>query len=201
MDNKLSGEELASEQQANVEVKEDEIRNEIIAEYGFDETTDSDKIEKLTNKEIEHRKKFSAVIGQKIKYRTEAEELKKKIGNPVHNNSEKNNIDLSPKDAIAIMRANVHNDDIDEVLDYAKYKKISVEEAIKSSTIKSILSEREEFRKTQEATSTGVSKRVTTKVTDESLLSNLSKGIVPEKGSSDAERLFYARRGGKKERN
>lgn len=200
MDDNKVGNELASELQANIEIKEDEIRSEIIAEYGFDEASDADKIDKLTNKEIEHRKKFSAAIGQKIKYRTEADNLKKQFGSSVHSNNEKKDVDLSPKDAIAIMRANVHNDDIDEVLDYAKYKKISVEEAIKSSTVKSILAEREEYRKTQEATNTGTSKRVTMKVSDEALLAGLSKGNVPEKGSSDAERLYWAKRGGKRDR-
>lgn len=69
----LSPEEANAEQEALKEAKVDEIRAAVIEEFSFDEELDADKIEKLVNKEVEHRKKLSQAIGQKIAYRTKAQ--------------------------------------------------------------------------------------------------------------------------------
>lgn len=73
----VSAEELTQEQNALAEVKEDEVRENIISEYGFDSESDKERIDKLVQKELGHRKSLSAAIGQKIKHRTELETLKK----------------------------------------------------------------------------------------------------------------------------
>lgn len=75
-------EELAAEQAALSETKEEEIRAKVIEEFGFNETDDAERIDKLVAKEVEQSKKLSAAIGQKIKHRTEAEELRKKVVAP-----------------------------------------------------------------------------------------------------------------------
>lgn len=75
-------EELAAEQAAAQAPKEEEIRSAVIAEYGFDETADAERIDKLVTKEMDSHKKLSNAIGQKIKYRTDAEELRKKVAPP-----------------------------------------------------------------------------------------------------------------------
>lgn len=200
----VSAEEIASEQQATKELKEDEVRAKIIEEFGFDKEADSERIEKLTKKEIDNSKKLSSAIGAKIKHRTEAqklaEELKKGKDVVTEDKETKSNDknQLSSIDTIAIMRANVHTDDIDEVVEYAKFKGISVSEALKSSVVRGLLSEKEEFRKSEEVANTSSSRRVVNKVTPDALLKNLSKGEVPEEGSKDAEEIFWARRGGKR---
>lgn len=74
MDNE---QEKAAELAATQEVKEEEVRAKVITEFGFDEVDDAEKIDKLVAKEVEHSKKMSQAIGQKIKYRTELEEAKK----------------------------------------------------------------------------------------------------------------------------
>lgn len=96
------------------------------------------------------------------------------------------------------MRANVHADDIDEVVEYARFKGISIPDALKTTVIRGLLSEKEEFRKSDEVANTNSTRRVVNKVTPESLLKNLSKGEIPEAGSKDAEEVFWARRGGKR---
>ena len=68
----VSSEELAAEQAALAESKEDEVRDKVISEYGFDEVDDAERISKAVAKELEHSKKMSQAIGQKIKWRTEA---------------------------------------------------------------------------------------------------------------------------------
>lgn len=70
-------EELAVEQAATREVKEEEVRAEVIAEFGFDEVDDAERIDKAVKREIEGRKKLSDAIGQKIKHRSEKEALLK----------------------------------------------------------------------------------------------------------------------------
>ena len=81
-DGAVSPEEAKLEQDALAEAKVEEIRASVITEFGFDEETDKDRIDKLVNKEIDNRKKLSSAIGQKIKYRTEAQELGKKVVAP-----------------------------------------------------------------------------------------------------------------------
>lgn len=199
---KLSAEELAAEQAQLADVKEDEVRASIISEYGFNETDDAERIEKLTAKELEHRKKMSQAIGQKIKWRNEFNKVKdttKVVPTEVKPTTQpKSDADLTIKDAILIQKANIHEDDIDEVVDFAKYKKLTIAEAIKHDTVQAILAKKAEYRKTAEATSTGATRRVQPKVSDEEILQETLKGNVPKKGTTESERLFWARRGIKK---
>ena len=67
--NNPTPEELAAEAAALGEVKEDEVRKNVISEFGFDEVDDAERIDKLVAKEVSSRKELSVAIGQKIKYR------------------------------------------------------------------------------------------------------------------------------------
>ena len=70
-----SAEELEAEKQHLTEVKEDDIRTQVISEYGFDEEIDKERIDKLVQKEISYKKSLSTAIGQKRKYREEYTKL------------------------------------------------------------------------------------------------------------------------------
>lgn len=105
---------------------------------------------------------------------------------------------LSQRDFYALNQAQVHIDDFDDVVDYAKFKKISVTEALNSDVLKTVLANKSEFRKTSNVSNTSAARKGAVKVSDDALLSNLSKGNIPEKGSEEAERIFWARRGGKR---
>ncbi len=107
--------------------------------------------------------------------------------------------ELSQMDLRAIIKADVHDDDVQEVRDYAKLKGVSVADALKSSVVKGILAQNTEFRKTAEAAKTGAPTATTKVKTDEALLADLSKGEIPEPGSKEAEDLFWAKRGGRRE--
>ena len=98
MDDKeiLTPEELATEKQeleAAQATKEDDVREKIIEEYGFDETDDMDKIDKLVTREVNSAKKLASAIGQKIKQREKAEglaeELEKRPPKPEEKKEEK----------------------------------------------------------------------------------------------------------------
>ncbi len=101
--------------------------------------------------------------------------------------------ELSPKDMLAVVNAKVAEEDLDEVVDYAKFKGISVTEALKTSAIKATLAERSEQRNTAVATNTGTARRGSTQMTGEALLSNAAAGKLPE-SDSEIERLIMAKR-------
>lgn len=101
---------------------------------------------------------------------------------------------LGTKDLYALMEAKVPQEDIDEVVEYAAFKKISVAEALKSSVIKTSLAEKAEQRTTAEAANVGASKRGTGKVPDDVLLAKAAKGELPE-NDADIERLARLRKG------
>ena len=101
--------------------------------------------------------------------------------------------ELSPRDIIALTNANIAvDDDIDVVLDYAKFKKISVAEALKSSVVKATLAENEEHRKTAAATNTGAGRRGVQQKSEDTLLSEFKSGKVPET-DDEMDRLALAR--------
>lgn len=88
-------------------------------------------------------------------------------------------VTLSPKDVIALSK--VHDDDIDQVLEWSKFKGVSIAEALKDQTLASILSVNEETRKTAQATQTGRTARGATKATGEDLLRKAEQtGEIPD---------------------
>ena len=153
----VSPEELAAEQEALQENKEDEIRASIITEYGFDEVDDVDRIEKLVAKEMEHSKKLSSAIGQKIKWRTEA--TKPKETTPPQ--GKKDNVVLDPETIKRTVNETLELRDL-ESLEYPKELKaeiqkisttlgISTKQALKDPYIVFKISEYEKENKMDEA--------------------------------------------------
>lgn len=196
MDNKenvVTPEELAAEQAAIQDVKEDEVRAKVIEEFDLDETTDADRITKITAKEVENRKRLSKAIGQKIKLREEIAKGKKE-----DTKTEEKETNIAFKDQYALINEKVHADDVEEVLKAAKLLNKGIADALKDPIVKGILAKRVEERETANAANVGAARRTTAKVTPDVLVENLKKGEVPEKGTSDAEDLFWARRGGKR---
>lgn len=97
---------------------------------------------------------------------------------------------LTAKDILALKDADISAQDLDEVQDFAKYRKISIAEALESKTLRTILAERKEERRTAQATETK-SPRGIAKVTGEDLLRKAeTTGEVKE---SDIDALIQAR--------
>jgi len=69
----------------------------------------------------------------------------------------------------------VHDDDIERVEKFAKGEEITISEALKNEDLKAILKNREEQRKTAEATNTGGGKRGTSSSTGKELLKSFRK--------------------------
>lgn len=100
---------------------------------------------------------------------------------------------LSTTDLLAIVKADVPEEDIEIVTEYATMAKISIKEALAKPLVKSMLAEKAEQRSTAEATNTNTARRGNSKVSDTELLSNANKGIMPE-SEEDIKRLIAIRR-------
>lgn len=133
-------------------------------------------------------------LAENYKIRAEKAEKASKNGNSEGEKTPKNerNEEMSSRDIIALTKANIADEDIDVVLDYAKFKKISVAEALKSSVVKATLAENEEHRKTAAATNTGTGRRGVQQKSEDVLLSEFKSGKVPET-DDEMERLAVAR--------
>lgn len=124
-------------------------------------------------------------------YKIRAEKAEKKAKEP--ESKPRKESELSTMDIIALSKANLEQEDVEEVMEYAKFKGISIHEALKSSVVKATIQEKAEMRLTAQATNVNGSRRSTGKVSDETLLSNAKKGIMPE-SDEEMRRLIKARR-------
>ena len=147
--------------------------------------------------EIESKAAKSAELADNYKKRAEKAEddLKKGKKGP-----ETQPTNLSNADMMVLIRENVHEDDLQEVTDFAKLKGISISEALKSTVLKTILDDKNEKRKTAEATNTGNANQGATTPSGNELLEKARKtGEMPD---SDAglKDLVNARINGKKKK-
>ncbi|MCR4307125.1 MAG: hypothetical protein NUV80_01035 [Candidatus Berkelbacteria bacterium] len=153
-----TAEDLKEEAEATKDKTEQEIRDSVIAEYGLDETVDSDLVSKLTEKELAHRKQLSKTIGQKIKAREALKNFKPKEtpaepakpaspAEPVDVDTRVNEI-LNERD----LRSLEVSDELkQEIRTYAKAKDISYLEASKSSYITFMKEQEEKKAKIEKA--------------------------------------------------
>lgn len=142
----------------------------------------------------ELRKKAELANNYKIRAEKAEAEAKKLKQTQTQPKPEPKLGDLSQTDMLAVLRAGVPDEDLEEVQDYARLKRITVSEALKAPLIKASLAEKEEQRKTAQATNTGASKRGTSKASDEALMSRAEKGDMPE-SEDDIARLWRMRHG------
>lgn len=172
MDTNTDEEIIENTQEETITTLQEEIETDESSEESIDW-----KAEALKYKEIANDQRGRAErLEQKFK-KTETPKV-----------APKKSSDLSTLDIIAISKANIDTEDVEEVVEYARFKGISVSEALKSPVIKTTLSQKEEMRKTAQATSTGSTRRGSSMVSDEKLLSDAKKGILPE-SDADIERL------------
>lgn len=101
--------------------------------------------------------------------------------------------DFSNKDILALVKADVAEEDMDEVIEFAKFKKLTVSEALKNQTLKSILSDKASERKTAAATQVRGGARGTSKVSGEDLLLKAERtGEIPD-DDEGMQAIFKAR--------
>jgi len=96
---------------------------------------------------------------------------------------------LSLKDIRALQ--DIHDDDVEEVIEYAKFKGISIAEAKKNPVIQNTLKTRSEERASAQASNTAKDKRSIKTASDEDLLNDFASGKAPET-EEGIERLVQA---------
>jgi hypothetical protein len=147
----------------------------------------------LSEKALKSEKNEELAKNFKVRAEKVEEELKKL--KPETKKSDDNS--LSTKDFYALTNAKVPEEDIDEVIEYSKFKGISVAEALKLPTMKTVLYEKSETRRTAQATQTRHTRPANNVSDGYSLIKDIeSKGedSIPDAGSKEAEAIFWARR-------
>lgn len=160
--------------------------------------TANETVEELKERlaeEAEKREKAEE-LSNNYKIRAEKAEKLNKVSKPepVSKDESPKAGELSSKDLIALMEAKVSADDIDEVTEFAKFKGITVAEALKTSYIKATLVERTEQRNTASASNVGGAKRSSGKTPDDVLLAKAAKGELPD-NDADMDRVIKLRLG------
>lgn len=170
------------EKETETEKKRKEVTKEIFAEVN----EKAKKAEQVANDQRGRAEKAEAKVkeltpGQKKETETEAKEQ-----------------GLSTTDVYALVKADVPQEDVETVKAYAEFKKISISEALKDQTLKAILTDDAEKRRSSAAAATGANRRGTARPTAEKVVADLKDGKIPEPGSPEAEELYWARRGGRR---
>ena len=165
-------------------VKTDEVEE-------TDDQSGNEDLETLQekNKRLFERAKKAEAEAKLLKAERLKKEEQAKV-EPKGDTSKKQDVVLTPMDAILLGKANITEaDDIEEVVKYANYIGKPVKDVLKDKTMQTILHTRQEERATAEATNTGNARRGSSKVSDEQIMANASEGKLPD----DPEALAKAR--------
>jgi hypothetical protein len=88
--------------------------------------------------------------------------------------------DTSVLDAMALLKANIQEEDFEDVNKFAKGMGLTIAQALKNVGLKAILAEKEETRTTANVSNVNNVKRGVQKVSGETLLARAKKGDMPE---------------------
>lgn len=122
------------------------------------------------------------------KAEADAKELRKQL------EEAKDQSSLSQMDVIALAKADIHEEDLDTVTQFAQMKGVSVKDAIADNDVKAILERRTEVRKAAAASNTGSGKASAPAMDGEALAREAQRGNLPEK-TEDLEKMWDAQSG------
>lgn len=100
--------------------------------------------------------------------------------------------DLSALDAVAMVKADVHDDDIEQVIEFAKFKKLPVREALKQPLLQSMLKDSVEMRRTAQATTVKGGTRIAATPKPEDFLAKAERGEIVD-SDEGMKGIFQAR--------
>ena len=184
------------ENELNEDIIDSETNNETAVEDVQLEESQEEINQEPSAQETQGEKPQETPDAKRARLKRQLEQHEKKFGFRTEQKVEQKPIasdGLTSKDTIALINAKVHEDDIDDIVEYAKFKKVSVSEALKSGVIKSTLAEKQEQRNTANATNTGKTRSGNAKLSGEALLEKAqSTGDVPE-SDADMKALAEAR--------
>lgn len=157
-----------------------------------DTSVDSQSNTEQTESVEEYKARLAKAEELASNYKIRAEKAEKRAKESPK--TEKSSDTMSTADLVALMESKVASDDVGDVEEYAKFKKISIAEALKSPTLRAILNEKREFRTSANASNTAKARSSSSKLSDESLLEKVSNGEMPS-SQDDLVRLIKLRKG------
>lgn len=163
----------------------DNYENEVV-----EETTETPEVEaeETTDEVAPEAEKVEEIDWEARAKKAEAAIIKAKQKPKQEVSKPKSDSKLSTFDLLALQKANIETeDDLNEVVRWADYNKISVAEALKSNILKATLNEKAEERKSAMAVNTGTGRRASGTITDARLIADASKGIMPESAEDIAK--------------
>jgi len=167
------------------------------ADANVDESTNTEESQNdsAEETEVDYKAEFEKAKQIAENQRIRAEKAESKLKNPdTTKRAETFKQDgLSPFDLIAVAKLDLNEEQLKEAMDYAKYKKISISEALKTPQIKATIALISENEKVAQASATGNGRRGSVQISDDLLLANASKGIMPD-SDADLQRLVNLKR-------
>ena len=158
-------EEIKQEEQEEEEIlatpEEAKIREKLVEDLGLDPDVDADLIDRLAKKELEDRKRFGKVVGQKRKWRGLAQkkpEVETKKDQPIKGEEKYiTKEDLDERDFKGELNSLDVSDELrKQVESYARLSKCSPKEALKSSYITFLKGEEDKKAEEVEAGAGGI---------------------------------------------
>ena len=168
--------EVEQKDEEQVEETKEETQEETQEEESTEQSEESKEKTDDTDWKAEALK-YKAIAERKAK---QADKQKVQAKKP-ESNKQPDKIEITPLDTIALMEAEVTNtDDINEVLDYARFKDISVAKALKSNIVKTTIADKVAERQTAEATATKGGKKGVSTPDADTLIQQANEGNFPE---------------------
>ena len=142
------------------------LKSEIISDMGIEYEGNEDMVDKIVARELKNEEFKASLHADKNKHleskKTYEERMRKagidpETGEKIDSKESAKSPNMDLKDIRALQ--DVHDDDIEEVIEFSKFKKISVAEAKRHPTVQSLLKTRVEERASALAASTQVSRR------------------------------------------
>jgi len=159
--------EIENNDSENVEEEVEEVQDDVQEEEDVEEEED-DSIDEIKARLAQLEKENKTLKIQKLKSKAKKPE------------AQAESTELTQHDLYALMANKVHEEDIDEVVAYARLKNIPVKDAIKSNVVKTILRESEEVRQTASVSNTKTSRKAPQERTADQILQKIQKGELPD---------------------
>lgn len=185
----MTNEIIENNDSENVEEVEEEVI-ETPEEKIEEDESEAEIEENESEQDIDLKARIAELEKENKTLKVQKAKIKEKKAAPV----EQEKAELSQKELYSLMQNNVHEDDIDQVVDYAQARKISVQEALQSGTIKAILKENQELRKTQELSNTGTTRKSSAEKDADTLIQKARKGEMPQ-SEADMKKMFLKMKG------
>ena len=160
----------------NVQAQDSNAQEEVVLETTEDTEDSQAETSEESVEEVKARLAKAEELAKNYKIRAEKAEKLVKPNVVKQEVKQESPISMTTRDYIALSNAKINEDDIPDIEEFAKFKKISIADALKSNVVKTILSEKEEMRKTANATNTGNARKSQMKVSGEALIEKARRG-------------------------